>query len=201
MQKFERILLVLGLVFGCAGVAQANTLEDKTSTVRYRLNVAANVSTAAVVVDLSDTVNWPHKQNRELSVVSLRVEVDKLAASTCTVKVGVVNFVNASTGSVTWFHVIESTVNTSNTNIQEFSLFTPNYVRLRVDSAGNAVNGLTPYLLSNDKTSGSTTYQTDVPLPTPAGNAAPGRGDIVLFVQSGVNASITVGLQIQYISE
>lgn len=176
-------------------------VPDKTVTVRYRQAVAANISTAAVVVHLADTTTWPHSDTGQLNVSSIRIEIDKVAASTGTVKLGVVNFVDSSTGSVTWFYSKESTTNVSNTNVKDYLSYVPNYLRLKVNPAAvPSTAGTTPYLLSNDTTGGSTTYQTDVKLPSPAGNTAPGAGDIVMFANSGSGA-ITVNLEIQYHAE
>lgn len=194
------LLAIAALTQRCEALDLFESRSDKMVTARYRINVAANISTAAVVIDLSDTVNWPHKDRREIRVNSIRLDVDKVSTSTFTAKVGVVNFVQASTGSVTWFRATESSANVSNTNVTDSSNYYPATLRLRVDSAGNATDGTTPYLISNDKTSGSTTYQTDVPLPSTNGNTAPGAGDVILFIQNGASA-ITGAIEIQYFTD
>ena len=176
-------------------------VPDKTVTVRYRLAVSANVSTAAVVIDLSDTTNWKHTETGQINISSIKLDIDKAAASTTTVKMGVVNFVDSSTGSVTWFYAKESALNVSNSNAVDFLSYVPNYLRLKVNPASTPqTDGTTPYLLSNDTTSGSTTYQTDVNLPSPAGVTAPGAGDVILAVTNGT-AAVTVNVEVQYHAE
>ncbi len=176
-------------------------VPDKTVTLRYRVPVAATISTSVVVIDLSDTTNWPHTETGQINISSIRFEFDKTAASTATVKLGVVNEIDASTGSVTWFYSKENTLNVSNTGIESLISPTPTLIRLRVNPNGPQTDGLTPYILSNDKTSGSTTYQTDVGLPSPVNNSTlPGFGDLIMSVVNGASA-ITINLEIQYHTE
>jgi hypothetical protein len=199
----KRTLLAAALLAFSHTAAHAwifQEVPDKTVTVRYRLAVAANVSTAAVVIDLSDTANFKHTDTGQLNISSIKLDIDKAAASTTTVRLGAVNFVDSSTGSVTWFYAKESGLNVSNSNTVDFLSYVPNFLRLKVNPAATTqTDGSTPYLLSNDTTSGSTIYQTDVNLPSPiaAGVSAPGPGDVVMLVTNGT-AAVTVNVEIQY---
>ena len=201
--KLTRLFLFVSALFALCAPARAWVFEevpDKNVTVTYRLAVAANVSTAAVLVDLSDTTNFPHKQTGVLNISSIQIEIDKAAASTTTVKIGVVNFVDSSTGSVTWFRRVEALANVSNTNVELFRSYTPNFLKLRVNPAGTPLtDGSTPFLLSNDITTGSTIYQNDVALPSPisTGGSVPGVGDLVLFAQTYTGA-VTITVEVQY---
>lgn len=196
----KRIGLLLVCLSAFVSASHAAFWEEDTVLVRYRLSVAAGVSTAAVVIDLSsNTTTWRHKETGEVDLDVVKIEVDKAAASTATVKLGVVNFVNESTGSVTWVYSKERELNVSNTDPRDYFDFRPNSYRLRVDPAAIPnTNGSTPYAFSNDTTTGSTTYQTDVNLPSPStGNVAPGTGDVVLSVSNGTGA-IVVNVEILY---
>lgn len=201
VKPFQSALLLAGLCVIPLARAQASIfgdISDKDVMVNYRLAVAATISTAAIVIDLSDTTNWPHKETGELNISAFRIDVDKTAASTDTVKIGVVNFVDSSTGSVTWVETLEGTSNVSNTNVTEVLNFAPNYLRLRVNPNGPQTDGLTPFILSNDTTGGSTTYQTDVNLPSAFSAATkPGVGDLVVSVVNGA-AAIVVNIQVLY---
>jgi len=172
---------------------------DKTVQVTYNLSVAAATnSTSTLVIDLSDTTNWPHKDTGEINISSIRVDIDKVAASTVTVKLGVVNFVDTSTGSVTWFYSRGFAKNVSNTDVLDFQSYGRLFRRLRANSEGRVTNGSTPYLLSNDTTDGSTTYQIDVALPSPNGNTKPGRGDIVMQVTKDGSNIAVLNIEILY---
>lgn len=177
--------------------------KDRGVLVKYDIAVAAaTTSTKTLVIDLSDTTNYPHEDTREINIIDLRVSVDKLAASTGTVKIGVVNFVNASTGSVTWFREFSSEKNASNTASSEYIPSLPSTIRTRVNSTGNATDGETPYILSNDTTLGSTTFQTDQVLPSALGtDTAPGRGDIVLEIAKDSSNAWNLIVEVLYFAE
>lgn len=186
----KKILLSIAIVIGVSSFAKADLFDrqkDKTMMVRSTMTVSANASTTTILIDLSSTSafnGWPHQDNREINISGIEISWDKIAASSCSVKIGVVTFVNTSTGSVTWFASNDNERNVSNT--KSYSWISPieGYYKCRVNSVqqstiGVNTDGLTPYILTNDKTSGSTTFQTDVNLPSPLGNRFPGVGDIV----------------------
>jgi len=178
-------------------------IPEKTVTVRYSISIAANVSTNSVVIDLSNTTTWPHKNTGQINISSYRIYFDKIAASTATAKLGVVTYISASTGSVTWFTGKNQLFNVSNTEIDQPVNYAPNFLKAKVISGGNAPqasNGTTPFIYSNDTTLASTTFQNDVVLPSIEGNTAPGLGDIVLSASAG-SAAIVVYVEIQYHSE
>jgi hypothetical protein len=180
-----------------------NGMWDDSQLVTYKITVpSATTSTTAVVVDLSDIVNFPHKRSKELILTSIALQIDKVAASTCTVKLGVVNFVNASTGSVTWFTEFPNDRNVSNTLTQNYYTGTYYYDLLVKPSSTSDVDGATPYILSNDKTSGSTTYQNDVVLPNAANTSAtPAVGDLIMQVTKDATNALDVYVTVTYFAE
>ena len=199
---FKRIALFTLFLTGIAGVSQAYVFErnpDRNVFVRYTHDVAATVtSTNAIVVDLSDSTNFPHGETRELRVNWARISLDKTAASTATVKLGVVNYVGASTGSVTWFHVLTSSNNVSNTNIESLLDVQPSWVSLKVIPGSGGTDGSTPYLISNDKTTGSGDFQNDLELTTTYGDAAPNIGDLVVTIDNVVGNTLRVLVELIY---
>lgn len=200
----KKLFITLGLIF-LSSVAHADlfgSVKDKSVSVVYKLAVAANASTHTILIDVSNTSSWPHKDTRQINISDIRIGVDKTAASTCTVNIGVVNFVNASTGSVTWFYSQNSERNVSNTNVNPFTNYHETFVRAKVNpSTTPDQNGSTPYILSNQTLSGSTVYQLDVNLPNPASTAAaPGVGDIVMNVANGTVA-LEVYVEVIYHSQ
>lgn len=190
--KYLAFAVLAILFFGprrpCFALSIEDNSKDVTVRCHYALTVAAaTASTAAVVIDLSDTVNYPHKiysgSTGFLSISSVRVEVDKVAASTFTFKLGVVDAIDTSTGSVKWFLSDTNSLNVSNTNNTSFIFTNTQLTDLKVipPVPNSGVDGTTPFIISNDSTSGSSIYQTDVvlPSPIPAGGVAPGLGDLV----------------------
>lgn len=203
------ILLITAALATClcpraAKAGPFNDFQDRTVTVKYRIALTAAIaSTDTVLIDLSDTTNWPHKDTGAINITSIRIDTDKVAASTASVRIGVVNFVDSSTGSVTWFTGKEGDLNASYVDESPFLNLTPCFYKCRVNNNGASVDGSTPYLFSNFKTSGSTIFQTDVVLPSLAtsGSSAPGVGDIVAQIDKTSAAAATFNIEITYFSE
>ena len=200
----KKYLIALIMFVGLGSFARAGIFDygvDKQSYLKYDLSVAVT-STATVLIDLSDTTNWPHNDTGYVRIGGLRIDIDKAAASTTTVKLGVVNFINPSTGSITWFYEKSNLLNVSNTEIMPMEIFFPLSIGCKVSPNNGATDGDTPFIFSNDTTSGDTTYQTDVYLPSPNGNVYPGLGDIILYVSKpGASTSATVSVEIFYYTE
>lgn len=198
MKKVYLIGLAVASLF-LGSKAEAFTWDYDVGVVNYKIAVAANISTYTVLVDLSDTTNWPHKNAKSLEIKRVKILVDKTAASTCTVRLGVVNHVNASTGSVTWFTGLQNERNVSNTNNALYHFLDNTVYNLTVYRANNnQTEGATPFLLSNEVTTASTIFQNDVRLPAPiAAGVIPAVGDLVLQVLNGAVA-VEVYVEVQY---
>lgn len=189
------------------------TQEDRSFTVFYSTALpVATSSTTFLLIHLSSgngttgyLTEWPHKETGELTLSHIRVNLDKIAASTCTVKFGVVTAINASSGSVTWFGQQNALLNVSNTTgDQRDSFTTPTITRLRVNVSSVNAEGFTPYFLSNDKISlssaDSVNFQSDVQLPSAATDALtfPGVGDLLMFVSKTNLAALNISVEIKY---
>lgn len=179
-------------------------VPDKTMTVRYRFPVAADINLAvstnaiAKLIDLNDTTNWPHKDTGFINISSIRIEIDKTAASTTTVKIGVVNMVDTSTGSITWFHTVEGVKDVSNTNVIDVESYTPNFICTKTNVASNTLaDGSTPFIASNELTSGTTLIRNSITYQGVTNGNTMKRGDIVLGIINGIVAE-TVTVEIQY---
>lgn len=202
----KKYLLAVLLILGLVGISKADSFfggEDKLFMIHYSTSLSAAVtSTETIVVDLSSTTVWPHKETGEIQVQSISVVIDKLAASTGSVKIGVVNMVNSSTGSITWIKDFQSLNNLSNSNTIKFDRVDPTYYRCRVNPVSQFADGLTPYIITNDKTSGSSNYQTGVRLPTLAGGQDfPAAGDIIVQINKAATSAWNVDIEISYNSK
>lgn len=178
--------------------------KDKSNLLVYRnAMAAATVSTAAVLIDLSDTTNWPHKEDESIEIQGIRLQVDKTtsATSTFTVRIGVLNYVDTSSGTVTWFWNHEEGLSvTSNTSVANYVEY-PAALNFKVLRGTGTMEGTVPNLKSN-LTLNTNIFQTDVMLPSPAtgGNTKPGYGDIVALIDKGASA-ITFTFEIFYNSQ
>lgn len=171
-------------------------------TVNYNLSVAGHLSTTTLIIDRSDTVNWPHLNPEWINIDSIKLSVDGIAVSTVVVKIGVVTKINASSATIAWFHTYRKELNvTGNAIMVEGGNYNPapSFIRLRVIggvSFGDG-EGSTPYMLTNDEDTSTTAYQSDVVLPSLVGNTAPGIGDVILQVLNGIT-EVRIDAQLIY---
>lgn len=210
----KKILLFLSL-FLMAGLAKAGLFAGSPGTpdsyaVVYATYAASTISTTTVVVSLSSqTVGggniWPHPLNaRSIVVDTIQIEVDKAAATTAGIKIGVVREVNESSGTVTWFDTCNSTINVSNTNPFQNVQYVNGGLDTRVNPvsvAGGASIGTTPWILSNDLNQAYTVYtsSTGTKFPSVISQAAIYRmqvGDIVAQIVTSAAANAVI--QIRY---
>lgn len=192
------ILTLLALAFSSPLYAAGfdTVFRDNAVEVIYT-SPAVTTSTAAIVVDLSNTTNWPHRNTGSIDVAGIWVDFDRTGTSTSTVKVGVVNAVDSSSGTITYFWVSNNTTNHAATPGPTTPTLGGSLIRALVSS-----NGTTPYILSNNKHTASTLYQTDVTLPTANGTfVAPAAGDIVIFIDGNATNAVTATVHLLYSSE
>lgn len=206
----KKLWLALFLFFPLklqAALTDPEVVQEKTYFIHYSTTVNANTTAAFDLISLSTTPGlFPHSERGEIDISHINITVDKLAASTGTVKLGVVNFVNTSTGSVSFFYTPSFLKNASNTNVFPLNNFYQAFYRCKVLPTTSTTNkdqdGTTPFILTSDKRQGSTIYQNDTPLSSPLGTASPNAGDIVMEVINNDNANtITINVDIGYHSE
>jgi len=146
-------------------------------------------STAYVLVDLSDTTNYSHNQSNAIVLKNIALSTEKAGDGVYDVWVGVITEVDASNGTAKWIHCfhLEHVANsTDSTDRFAQQLFFDD-----LDLKVNAVTAGSEFLenvTSNISLAGSTVFQTDVGLGSPAGAAGsttgkPGAGDLVMYVE------------------
>lgn len=217
MKRFCLVTALLLAFLSLPKIAKAGDLYAGSAggpddyTVLYTTNGV--ISTTTVVVSLSSqtlagTNIWPHPLNaRSIIVDTLQVEIDKLAATTAGVKIGVVREVNDSSGTVTWFDTCNSTINVSNTNNFQLVQYANGGLNTRVNNVAQvtgANTGTNPWILSNDLNQASAFYSSSS---TAAGLRYPSVisqtpiyrmqvGDIVSQIITSAAANIAI--QIRY---
>jgi len=207
--KLSKILAFLAFPLMFSAISHGYEYEsnpDKAVLAHFRLSVPIGhqlqTSTNVIVIDLSSAgvtnEGFPHEfSNGYIEIYSIELDIDKVAASSASVRIGVVTFVNASTGAVSWFWAKEHPTNVNNTNLHGCFNYWPYSLKTKV--VPNHGDGLTPFLITSTKTLESVDYQTDVELVSPAGaeSGPPGKGDIVMEVENGSGVTL-VDLRILY---
>jgi hypothetical protein len=157
-----------------------------------------------ILIDLSDTVNFPHSETGKIRVYTIDINLERgeaAASGEYLVYIGTIIEVDATDGSTNWLLVLHEEVDdeaTDNIASRHFRYHWDGGVDLEV------VSGAMVNLISNVGDSGQTTWQTDVSLDSPVGDASSpsGVGDLCMWVdESGGTGSLSICVTVEYITE
>ena len=157
-----------------------------------------------VLVDLSDTVNFPHTEIGKARVYRLDIDIERgeaAASGEYIVYIGVVLEVDAANGSTSWMLALHEEVDDQETDDiakRHYVFKWDEGLDLQI-TAGALVWGV-----SNIGDTDDVGWQTDVALDSPAGDAtsAPGAGDLVMLVdETGGTGSLSICVTVQYLTE
>ena len=182
-----------GTLLLTASFLQAATPERKDAVFVGYSSTGLTTSTSVIVVDISDTVNFPHKRSGAASVFGLRADIAKATTSTGTLKVGVVTRVDATNGDVTWFWTKDFSTDGSGAITENVVL---PQTQIRTEVRGRR----TPFMVATSSAA-SNVFQTDVLLPTVVGNVAPGVGDIVAQLVNLGSGALNFSVNLLYETE
>jgi len=137
-----------------------------------------------VLVDLSDTSNFPHNdaQTGKLRLYRVEVDVEKDTSGQAVLYIGVITEVDASDGSTAWIDVIPLLTDRDGTDDEDWRHIVREYYGLDLEVDG--VNDKMYNVLSNSGHSGDATWKTGTSLDSPVGDtqSAPGDGDLVAYL-------------------
>jgi len=206
MKKIIAFLFILamptlGFAFSPFGQGEEYLVHYSSETV--------DTNASVILLDLSDQTNFHHLNTGGFVITDIYVSVDRtgssgVTTSTGSVKIGVVNQVDASTGSISYFYEFPFFKGGSMTSpvTDHRNYHDPNLYTKIVTSGTYYADGLTPYILTNLVTSDSTSFQTDVALPSVYGGSGyPGTGDIIATFTEATAGSYSVSIDIIYHSK
>ena len=154
----------------------ATTSAERENNVNVALRRSDVTTTAwAVLVDLSDTTNFPHAGTSQINLSSLRVIVDKTSDSQGAVSVGVITRVDGTNADVTFFASLRF-FNSTETLLQRLDNWSPSQFRCGV-STGDLTQAI-----SNIKDFSVASVNTGTLLDSPRAPSTvlPAVGDIVV---------------------
>lgn len=167
------------------------------------LNVeAVAASTMYILVDLSDTTNFPHVPTSEIHVLGLMASLEQLSDGSFDVYFGVVTENDATNGSAKFFYAIHSESVSNPTDSAGGQHFEADFTLGGNNPNGvicSVVSGATTRFVSNNELSSSVLLQNDVARTTPVGTANPAAGDLVMYLEE-VNdgGTLDVGVTVIY---
>ena len=168
-----------------------------TSTERERNNLchfAKNGLTATtyyVLVDLSDTTNFPHDSTGRIDFSLIKAEIEKSNANEdITIKIGLLTRVDGTDGDVSWLWGLSSDRSDAKF-IEETINYAPSQLKFAVGR-----------FITNDLSANVAAINTGAALESPRGAATvtPAVGDVILGVIIGT-ATADIDLEILYHSE
>lgn len=157
-----------------------------------------------ILVDLSNTADFPHTEMGKIRLYSAFVDVERgedAASGEYLVYLGVITEVDATDGSTKWIAAMHEETDDEATDNRAkwfYRYAWPEGLDLEI-SGGVPVMGV-----SNAGHTDNVTWQTDVNLDSPIGDAASpsGVGDLVLFVdETGGTGSLSICVTVCYITE
>ena len=144
--------------------------------VRAVMSLAGITSTTyEVLVDLSDTTNFPHEETGRIDLTQLKVAVDPGTTSAGFVKVGLITRIDGTDADIEYFFVVP--FGKQGGRILSISNFNPSQIKCEV-SGGAATK-----FISDDTETSVAAVNTGASLNSPNGSINPGLGDVVVKYQ------------------
>lgn len=156
---------------------------------QIHLHKEFTTSEKLILIDLSDIVNYPHKNTNYIHIDYMRIETDATATANYLILFGFLDTVTATSGNrYSYTHTIAS--RTLNQNKEIILPYAPNGPKCKVG-----------YITTSEVSTADTSYQTDVNLASTLNplvqNTPSGSGDVIMEVT--VNAgTVDIAVDIGY---
>jgi len=167
-------------------MASTDAPRRKTYTVNLGVE-GVSASTPYVLIDLSDTDNFPHNDDSWINLLGLHLNSEKAGDGVYDIWVGVVTENDATDGTAQWVYVFHlEAVGNSTDSTDRFSMtmdFTlgggnPDGINCKVSS------GSMPYFAGNQSQADNSNWQNDTNRTSPVGTTTKvGVGDVVVWVE------------------
>lgn len=165
---------------------------------------AVAADTPYVLVDLSDTTNFPHTKTTEIHLLGLVLSAEKAGDGVYDIWVGAVTENDGTDGSATWCHVfhLESVLNPTDSTDRfngqvDFTLGGGNPQGINLNVTGGALTAFA----GNQTQADDGNWQNDTNRTSPVGaTTLPGVGDLVCWVEE-VSGTGTIDFSLTAIYE
>jgi len=148
------------------------TEKERNTWVHYVATGIAAV-TYAILIDLSDTTNFPHDRTGRIDLSTLGIQVEGDATSDGNIKIGVITRIDGTDADISFAgSTLFSRVAGQHINLGRS--ISPSQLKMGV-TAGNLDQGIT-----NDTEASVVAVNTGLTLDSPNGSITPGLGDIII---------------------
>lgn len=153
---------------------------------------AIDASTPYVLIDLSDTTNFPHSETNWVNLLGLILNAETKADGQYDIWVGTIIENDGTDGSAQWVHVwhLENRNNATDSTGHFFEVADLTLGGGNPDGINCAVaSGAMTYFVGNQTQTNNGNWQNDTSRTSPVGAATkPGVGDIVIWVEEAGGA-------------
>lgn len=150
------------------------TERERDTFVAYTV---ADVSASgyAILIDLSDTTNFPHDRTGRIDLSAVYISVDRDSTATGRVRVGVITRVDGTNADITYVQGVNFAKSDERTILRD-RRFSPSQIKLGV------TGGVATRVLSSGAETNVAAVNTATPLASPrgAGTVTPAVGDVIL---------------------
>jgi len=162
-------------------LATTSTERERNVYAVYHDDGIGSGNTDFVLVDLDDTVNFPHSDSGRIDISAFNMHLAHDGGNPDgEVLVGVITRIDGVDADITWGFVVDFNL-PSNTNIRQDFNFAPSQLKFEVET-GNVTRIISNYSSVNDAA-----FNTGTPMPSPRGAATvtPAVGDVVCRITNG----------------
>lgn len=166
--------------------------------------VDASANTPYVLVDLSDSSNFPHSNTTSIRLKKLLLDAEITGDGDFNLHVGVVKENDGTDGSVDWLHTFHMEHVGNADDDTEHRQETIDFCAGGDPAGLNLVvsGGALTYVLTGDTQASNVNWQNDVARTSPAGTSNPGTGDLVAWLEwTNASGGISFTLSAVYTTE
>lgn len=142
------------------------------------------------LVDLSDTVNWPHDETGRLDFTLLRVSIDKANAARGAISLGIITRINATNADIVYIDGVGFLENDASF-LQFMNNISPMQLKTNIDGSFNLSR-----VKTTTKEVNVTAVNTGITLPP--FNFTPAVGDCIARVVTTTGGTLNYGIGICY---
>lgn len=174
------------------GELQITSIEQEKNNLAAYTKQDVSATTYAVLVDLSDTTNWPHDATGRADLSYVSFQVDRASSTVGRLSLGVITRVDGTDADVVFFRGLIFQHGTE-TFLERAENFAPSQIKCGVSG------GATTHLLVAE-TTGIAAINTATPLDSPLGTATvtPAPGDLVVRFQHDNGGAWTGAVSVLY---
>lgn len=176
------------------GELLTNTLASNRSARANYNSATVSADTYVLMVDVSDTVNYPHSETNEIIVDAFSMSIAFGSnTSSATIRLGVITAIDGTDADISYLITEHPSVQSANESVHLSENVQPSGIVFRVE--GGSLSGS----ITNDTATAVTAVNTGITLASTRGvNVTPAVGDVVAFLDHSTGDDFVISIGIVY---